>query len=199
MSSPSPSPGAGVTDACLVGAVGSGSREALAEIYRRYGAAVWGLCARVCRDGEVAREVCQTVFCELWAAPSRYDPGRGGFRAWLLAQSHARAVDAVRAEASRRRREERAAGVVSPTAVASPASSEVETTAVLTTLRDSVRHAVDRLPAVERDAILLTYLGGHTYRDAAAWLGQPEGTVKSRIRSGLQRLRVTLEAQGVAP
>lgn len=179
------------TDAGLVRAIAQGEHGALAEIYRRYGGAVWGLCSRVCRDADLAREVCQVVFCELWAAPHRYEPARGGFRSWLLAQAHGRAVDAVRSEAARRRREERVA------TLAPPVPAEVESTALLSSLRDSVRLAVDRLPVLERDAILLTYLGGHTYRDAARRLGQPEGTVKSRIRSGLQRLRTILDAQGI--
>jgi RNA polymerase sigma-70 factor (ECF subfamily) len=183
----------GSSDATLMGAVTSGSREALAEIYRRYGAAVWGLCVQVCRDAELAREVCQTVFCELWAAPSRYEPARGGFRAWLLAQSHGRAVDAVRSEAARRRREERTA------ALGPPSWFEVEAAALLGVVQAAVRRAIERLPSTERDAILLTYLGGRTYRDAAVLLGQPEGTVKSRIRSGLSRLRIELEAEGMGP
>jgi RNA polymerase sigma-70 factor (ECF subfamily) len=158
---------------------------------------VWGLCSRVCRDGELAREVSQTVFVNLWTSPTRFDPARGGFRSWLLAQAHARAVDAVRSESARRRREERAAGL--DAVELPPISAEVEGAALLSSLRDSVRQAVDRLPVLERDVILLTYLGGHTYRDAARQLGQPEGTVKSRIRTGLQRLRVILEAQGVTP
>jgi RNA polymerase sigma-70 factor (ECF subfamily) len=186
-------PLAASSDSGLMRAVASGSSEALAEIYRRYGAAVWGLCVRVCRDAELAREVCQTVFCDLWAAPSRYEPARGGFRAWLLAQSHGRAVDAVRSEAARRRREERAAALGRPTWF------EAEAEALLGVLRSAVQSAIERLPSAERDAILLTYLGGRTYRDAAALLGEPEGTVKSRIRSGLSRLRVELEAEGVGP
>ncbi len=185
------------SDAALVRSVASGEHEALAEIYRRYGGAVWGLCSRVCRDGELAREVSQTVFVNLWTSPARFDPTRGAFRSWLLAQAHARAVDAVRSEAARRRREERAAGL--DAVELPPISAEVEGAALLTALRESVRQAVDRLPVLERDVILLTYLGGHTYRDAARRLGQPEGTVKSRIRTGLQRLRVILEAQGVTP
>jgi RNA polymerase sigma-70 factor (ECF subfamily) len=179
------------SEAGLVRSIAEREHGALAEIYRRYGGAVWGLSSRVCRDAELAREVCQTVFCELWASPHRYDPTRGGFRSWLLAQTHGRAVDAVRSEAARRRREERVA------TMAPPVSAEVESIALLSSLRDSVRLAVDRLPVVERDAILLTYLGGHTCRDAARRLGQPEGTVKSRIRSGMARLRTTLEAQDI--
>lgn len=188
------------SDSALAAAVGDQgdprrsqeAHEALAEIYRRYGGAVWSVARWVCRDADLAEEVCQTVFTELWSRPARFDPSRGGLRPWLVAQAHARAIDLVRSEEARRRRQERDAQM-NP----QPPSAEVEADVHAAALASDVRRAVDRLPADERQAILLAYFGGHTYTETAALLGTPEGTVKSRIRRALQNLRRALEAEGV--
>jgi RNA polymerase sigma-70 factor, ECF subfamily len=177
-------------DTALVAEVVARCKPALAEVYRRHGGPVWGLARRVCRDTHLAEDVCQTVFVDLWSRPERYAAEKGTLRAWLLTQAHARAVDLVRSEAARRRRQDREAAQAPP-------AVELDTGIYVRELADGVRRAVEELPDAERDPILLAYFGGHTYREAAAMLGQPEGTVKSRIRVGLTRLRRSLEAQGV--
>jgi RNA polymerase sigma-70 factor (ECF subfamily) len=183
---------AGRSDAVLVAEVARGNQAALREIYRRHGAAVWGLARRVTNDPHEAEEVSQMVFLNLWRSPERFDPGRGALRSWLLAQAHGRAVDLVRSEAARRRRQNREAELA-----AVPPSADVEAAVHAAALADDVRRAVDALPAAEREAVMLAYFGGRSYRETARLLGQPEGTVKSRIRSGLVTLRRTLEAKGV--
>ena len=177
-------------DEDLVAALADGDHDALAELYRRHGGAVWAVARRVCNDRTLAEDVTQTVFVDLWRRPRRFDPARGALRPWLVAQAHARAVDAVRSEAARRRRHERESHY------APPPSPDVEAAAHLATLSANVRRAVDQLAAEERQAIVLAYFGGHSYRETAALLGAPEGTVKSRIRRGLSGLRSVLEAQG---
>lgn len=179
-----------VDDSALVAAVQARSQVALAEAYRRHGGVVWALASRVCRDHHLAEDVAQTVFVDLWSRPDRFDPSRGSLRSWLLTQAHARAVDLVRSEEARRRRQEREA-------TRSDAAVELDTTIYVEELADEVRRAVDTLPPAERDPILLAYFGGRTYREAAELLGQPEGTVKSRIRAGLRSLRTALAAEGV--
>lgn len=180
-------------DADLVTGVAGGEQAALSEIYRRYAGAVWAVARRVCNDRVLAEDVSQTVFVDLWQRPGRYDPARGRLRPWLVAQAHARAVDAVRSEAARARRQERE-GQLAPAAV-----PDVEAAAHTAALGDDVRRAVDRLDTDERAAIVLSYFGGRTYRETAELLGAPEGTVKTRIRRGLRGLRHALEAQGVTP
>ncbi len=182
-----------VGDADLVAAVVQRDERALAEIYRRYGGAVWAMAKRVCCDRALAEDVAQTVFVDLWSRPQRFDPARGRLRPWLVAQAHARAVDLVRAEMARRRRHEREASL------APPQAAEVEAEVHLAALGDDVRRAVDELASEEREAIVLAYFGGHSYRETATLLGAPEGTVKSRIRRGLELLRRSLEAEGVTP
>lgn len=181
------------SDAVLVLGVARGDQQALGELYRRYASAVWGLARRVTNDAHEAEEVCQTVFVNLWTAPERFDPNRGALRSWLLAQAHRRAVDLIRSETARRRRQTREAQL----AAVPPAGSDVDATVHAAALADDVRQAVDDLPPAERDAIMLAYFGGRTYRETASLLGLPEGTVKSRIRSGLQNLRRALRAKGV--
>ncbi|HEX6417838.1 MAG TPA: sigma-70 family RNA polymerase sigma factor [Acidimicrobiales bacterium] len=189
---PAAARGRGV-DEDLVAAVADGDHDALAELYRRYGGAVWAVARRVCNDRTLAEDVTQTVFVDLWRRPRRFDPARGALRPWLVAQAHARAVDVVRSEAARRRRHER------ESLYAPPPSPDVEAAAHLATLSADVRRAVDQLAADEREAIVLAYFGGHSYRETAALLAAPEGTIKSRIRRGLAGLRQVLDAQGIAP
>lgn len=177
-------------DAELVAELSAGGRGALEELYRHHGELVWSVCLRVCRDRELAEDVCQTVFCELWRSAERFDPDLGTFRGWIVALAHARSVDAVRSEAARRRREDR---------VAELTPTQVQADGYQVAVRRELRSTVAGLPAAERDAIVATYFGGLSYREAAEVLGAPEGTIKSRIRAGLRRLRVGLEAVEAAP
>jgi RNA polymerase sigma-70 factor (ECF subfamily) len=180
-------------DPALMVEVAAGDHDALAELYRRYGGAVWSVARRVCNDRALAEDVAQTVFVDVWRRPHRFDPTRGALRPWLVAQAHARAVDAVRSESARQRRHERE-GHYAP-----PSPPDVETAAHVAALSQDVRQAVDQLAAEERDAIVLAYFGGHSYRETAELLQAPEGTVKSRIRRGMVGLRRVLEAQGMTP
>lgn len=180
-----------MSDAELTQAVARRNEEAFGEIYRRHSAAVWGLARRVTNQAAEAEEVCQIVFVNLWSGAERFDPARGTLRSWLLAQTHGRAVDVIRSETSRRRRQLRVAQRAQPTV------DGVDVVVATAVLADDVRRAVDQLPQGEREAIMLAYFGGRTYRETAQMLGQPEGTVKSRIRSGLKNLRHLLDMEGV--
>jgi RNA polymerase sigma-70 factor (ECF subfamily) len=180
-----------VSDAALVVAIARYHQEALAEVYRRHAGAVFGLARRLLSDRALAEEVVQEVFLRLWNDPERYDPSRGSLRSYLLAQAHGRAVDMLRSEGARRAREERDARATAE------AGYDVEHEVWDLATADQVRQAIERLPAAERRCIALAYFGGHTYREVAAQLAEPEGTVKSRIRAGLKRLRQELLAVGI--
>ena len=178
-------------DAALVVAIGRWQEDALAEVYRRHGGAAFALARRLLNDRQLAEEVLQEVFLRLWNTPERFDPERGSLRAYLLAQTHGRAVDLLRSETSRRRREEREARE-------SPGfGDDIEREVIDLTTSEKVKEVVAGLPTDERQAIELAYFGGHTYRQVAVMLEAPEGTVKSRIRSGLRRLRKDLAEAGV--
>ena len=179
------------SDAALVVAIGRWRQDALAEAYRRHAGAAFALARRLLADRDLAEEVLQEVFLRLWNAPERFDPERGSLRSYLLGQTHGRSVDLLRSETSRRRREEREARETAEHGV------DIEREVVDLTVADQVKEVVAELPADERRAIELAYFGGHTYRQVAILLDQPEGTVKSRIRSGLRRMRQGLVEAGV--
>jgi RNA polymerase sigma-70 factor (ECF subfamily) len=180
------------SDAQLVVAIGRFRNDALAEVYRRHAPALFGLARRILAGRDLAEEVVQEVFLRLWNQPDRFDPDRGSLRTYLLTQTHGRSVDVIRAEASRRAREERDARLTVE------GSYDLEREVWDLTQAEQVRAALAQLTDGERRAIELAYFGGHTYREVAVLLREPEGTVKSRIRSGLSRLRGALVETGIA-
>ncbi len=180
------------SDATLVVAIGRWRQDALAEAYRRHAGAAFALARRLLADRQLAEEVLQEVFLRLWNNPDRFDPDRGSLRSFLLAQTHGRSVDLLRSETSRRRREEREARETAEH------GTDIEREVMDLTVAEQVQEVVAGLPVDERKAIELAYFGGHTYRQVAVMLDQPEGTVKSRIRSGLRKMRTSMVEAGVS-
>ena len=181
------------SDGALVVAIGRWREDALAEAYRRHAGAVFALARRLLVDRQMAEEILQEVFLRLWNQPDRFDPERGSLRSYLLAQTHGRSVDLLRSETSRRRREERDVRERAESVI------DIEREVIDLSMSEQVKDVVAALPVDERRAIELAYFGGHTYRQVAVMLDEPEGTVKSRIRSGLRRMREGLVAAGLSP
>ena len=179
------------SDAALVLAIARFDQDALAEVYRRHAGAVFALARRVLVDPGTAEEVLQEVLLKLWSQPDRFDPDRGSLRSFLLTQAHSRAVDIARSSGARRRREDTDAHRTAE------AGYDIEHEVWDLARAEHVRDALATLSDGERAAIELAYFGGYTYREVAQMLGEPEGTVKSRIRVGLQRLRSALHAAGI--
>ena len=179
------------SDAAVVVGIGRWRQDALAEAYRRHAGAVFALARRLLIDPGMAEEVVQEVFLRLWNQPEKFDPERGSLRAFLLAQTHGRSVDVLRSETSRRRREERDARQTAESGY------DIEREVMDLSTAAQVNEVMAALPVDERRAIELAYFAGHTYRQVAVMLDQPEGTVKSRIRSGLRRMRDQLSDAGV--
>jgi len=161
--------------------------DALAELYRRFGPLVLGVARRVVRDGALAEDVAQEVFTSVWQQPDRYDPERGSLKSWVGMLAHRRSVDKVRAETRRARTEARSP---EPGRAVSADEDRVDVGWIC----DRVRHALDRLPEEQREVLMCAYFEGRTYRQVAADLTIPEGTVKSRIRLALARLHEILRA-----
>ena len=174
-------------DAALVARIRDGDRSALESLFQEVGGAVKSIALRVLRDEALAEDVVQDTFVAFWMAPERFDPARGSLRTFLLTIAHRRAVDIVRSEVARSRRE-----LTGP----EPGRVDVEEEVWVRSLSQTVRAALTELSDGEREAISLAYFGGMSYAAVAEQLGAPEGTVKSRIRSGMRKLSVTLS--GVA-
>ncbi len=180
-----------LTDAGLVVAISRYREEALAEAYRRHAGAVYGLARRLLSDETLAEEIVQEVFFRLWDTPEKFDAARGSLRSYLLAQCHGRSVDLIRSEQSRRQRE------VKEHRQRAEAGYDIEHEVWDLAVAEHVREALVDLPEDERKPIELAYFRGHTYREVAVILDQPEGTVKSRIRAGMKRMRRSLADAGV--
>jgi RNA polymerase sigma-70 factor (ECF subfamily) len=176
-------------DDALVAALSGRDDPAMAEIVRRHKGPVLAFARRLVGDNSRAEEVSQEVFLRLWERSDRFDAQRGSLRSFLLALTHGRALDVARSDTARRRREEE------DEARTSEADAGVEAQVVAHSVADAVRQALSEIPEAERRAVELAYFGGHSYRAVAAMLGEPEGTIKSRIRSGLAKLRLALAAQ----
>ncbi len=185
------SPYAGTEDVGLVIAIARYNGDAFAEAYRRHAGAVFGLAQRLLWERALAEEMVQEIFLRLWEHPERFDQARGSLRSFLLMDAHARCVDRIRSDSRRKEREERSARAELV------ADYDLDLEAHDLEIAEQVRDALTTLSDVERRAIELAYFGGHTYREVARILEQPEGTIKSRIRTGLTRLRAQLVDRGI--
>ena len=172
----------------------AGDESALREAYREFAPKVLGLATRVLGNAALAEDVMQDVFVRLWEQPDRFDPARGRLGSYLLAMAHSRAVDRLRAEGSQLRRLEAVARHHREPQLGDPAD---ETEAADS--RSAVRRVLAELPDDQRVAIEMAYFGGLSYRDVAVALAEPEGTVRYRIRAGMQKMRAALQAEEVSP
>jgi RNA polymerase sigma-70 factor, ECF subfamily len=177
---PEPAPAPDLAE--LMRKVARGDHRAFELVYAELAAPVYGLVRQVLRDPAQSEEVAQEVLLEVWRTASRYDPDRGSAAAWALTIAHRRAVDRVRAEDACARREQKAAD---------PAAGEHDVAEVVaaTLEQQRVRRCLDGLTELQRESIKLAYYGGHSYPQVATLLGVALGTVKSRIRDGLIRMR----------
>lgn len=178
-----------VTDEDVLAAVARGDRAAFAELYDRSASLVYGVVKRVIRDPAQSEEVAQEVMLELWRTASRFDPLRGSAQTWLLTVAHRRAIDRVRSEQASRDRDDRTGRRDQVRA-----DDEVAEHVELRFEHRQVREALATLTDLQREAVQLAYYGGYTYREVADLLDTPLGTIKTRMRDGLIRLR---DAMGV--
>ena len=178
----------GPTDVSLVARIAVGDDRALQMVYERYSPLVYGLARRVTASTAHAEEITQEVFVYLWQNPERFDAERGTLRAFLGALTHRRSVDEVRRNTRRTAREDRV-GTDASTFEMFEVGEGIERSQTA----ERVRAAVSSLPDQQREAVLLAYFGGLTFRQVAERLGIPEGTAKSRLRLGLSKLAGLLE------
>ncbi|MGH3060389.1 MAG: sigma-70 family RNA polymerase sigma factor [Gaiellaceae bacterium] len=175
-----------LSDEALVALVARADEDALAELYDRFGRVAYGLALRIVRDPALAEDAVQEAFLAVWRSAARFVAERAKASTWLLTLVHRRAVDVVRREEPRR---------AEPLDDAPhPTGGDTEEEAWLRLRRARVQEALKRLPDKQREALELAYYGGFTQSELADRLGEPIGTIKSRMFSGLANLRELLAA-----
>ncbi|MFE2150348.1 ECF RNA polymerase sigma factor SigK [Streptomyces lavendulae] len=178
--------------ATALGRVARGDEAAFVAVYEAVSPAVLGVTSAVLRDRAQAEEVTQEVFVEVWRTAGRYRRERGGVRTWVLTMAHRRAVDRVRSAQASADRERRAARLEA----ALPEFDEVTEAALEHEERARVRRCLEGLTALQRQSVVLAYYRGRTCREVSEALSVPLGTVKTRLRDGLLRLRDCLGVSG---
>ncbi len=179
-----------LSDEALVALAARSEQSALAELYDRFGRPAYGLALRILRDEALAEDAVQEAFLALWRTAGRFVPERGKASTWILTLVHRRAVDIVR-------REERRRVDALEQAPEQESQEDVDEEAWLRLQRERVQDALRKLPDQQREAIELAYYGGFTQSELAERLGQPLGTIKSRMFGGLARLRELLGEPGM--
>jgi RNA polymerase sigma-70 factor (ECF subfamily) len=177
-----------LSDEAVVALVARSDEVALGELYDRFGRIAYGLAVRVLRDPGLAEDAVQDAFLQIWRGAERYVPERAKASSWIMTLVHRRAVDLVRREERRR------AEPLPEQPTAAGAEGSAEDLAWLRFERERVQEALSRLPDQQREALELAYYGGFTQSELAERLGQPIGTIKSRMFAGLTRLRELLDA-----
>lgn len=183
-------PTAKTIDEELLERIAAGDAGALGELYDTYGRIVFAIIYRMLASPEAAEEVVQDVFHSVWRRADGYRRDRGAVRTWLLSIARNAAIDWRRTKGKRIERE-----VELDAAAALRGDSTVEDTVMQSLRAERVREAVRGLPAEQRDVLALAFWGGLTQTEIAERTGTPLGTVKSRVRLGMERLRQRLESQ----
>jgi RNA polymerase sigma-70 factor, ECF subfamily len=168
----------------LLTLVARGDQDAFETVYDRMAGPVFGVIRRVLRDPAQSEEVAQEVLLEVWRTASRFDRARGSAATWVLTIAHRRAIDRVRSETAAAEREQRSASAPPPAAL-----DEVAETVEASLEAERVRRCMDGLTELQRESITLAYYSGYSYPQVAAVLDVALGTIKTRIRDGLIRLR----------
>ena len=185
-----------MSDPKLVEYVALGRPEALAELYDRYSRVVMSFAFRILGDRAGAEELLQEVFLRTWRQAGSFSETRGSFITWLLSITHNMAIDEIR-KRNRRPQRVNSDDPVQLLANMRDTDTPVEDRAIGVTLRDEITAALRELPPAQRNVIEMAYFQGLTQREIAEETGEPLGTIKTRIRLGMRKLRELLPEHGV--
>jgi RNA polymerase sigma-70 factor (ECF subfamily) len=181
----------GPDDATLAARIGDGDSSALATLYDRYSRVVYSFAMRMLADPGSAEELTQEVFIRIWRQGGQYQHTRGAFLTWVLSITHNMAIDEIRRRKRRPKIQDNGEDDLTIYSIVDT-GADVEGQAWLGSLRDMVRDALAEIPASQRKAIELAYFSGLTQREIAERLGEPLGTIKTRMRLGLLKLKERL-------
>ena len=181
---PSAAPNATTSDLTLVTAIRRGDQDAMAALYDRHSSIVYSVALRVLQDTGAAEDVLQDIFMQLWRNPGAFDASRGNMAAWLAVIARHRAIDALR----RRRPENDIEDVI--IFVEPDLAGEADRSRAM----DKVRGALQTMPSPQRSALEMAYFEGLTHVEIAEKTGEPLGTIKTRLRTGLLSLRKVFAA-----
>lgn len=170
-------------DVALLGRIRDGDASALSDLYARFGSPLYSLAYQIVRDAGAAEDIVQEVFMAVWRSAGRFDPAKGSPAGWLFSLARHKAIDLLRRETTARSRS------VEADLTLEPAAEDVEHEAWLGIRRDRTLESLSALPDAQREAVELAFFAGLTHVEVAERLGIPLGTAKTRIRSGLLRLR----------
>ncbi|WP_394768692.1 sigma-70 family RNA polymerase sigma factor [Lacisediminihabitans sp.] len=173
-----------VSKETLLARIAGGDQDAFSALYDEVSPRVFGLIRRLLVDYSQSEEVTQEVFLEIWQSASRYEPSKGGASTWILTMAHRRAVDRIRASQSSRDRDVKI-GIRDYVAEYDNVSETVE----VSIEHERVKEAMTQLTELQRQAVTLAYYGGYSHSEVAKLLSVPIGTVKTRLRDGMIRLR----------
>jgi RNA polymerase sigma-70 factor (ECF subfamily) len=182
------------SDSELIAQVAEGDARSLEALYERYSRVIYSFSLRIVGDGQIAEEVLQEVFFRAWRQGKNFESSKGSLITWLLSITHNLSIDEVR---KRNRRPQRADSSEPELLLASlvDTSEDVEQQAWISVLRDTIQGAMDGLPPAQREVIEMAYFQGLTQREIAERLNEPLGTVKTRMRLGILKLRDSLGEQ----
>lgn len=184
------------SDAELMAAIVARDQSAFSDLYDRYAATLYGICLRVLRNSTDAETVVSDVFWEIWRKSNSFDPQRGSCRAYLFTLTRCRAIDRLRASATRAKKSQEAIQQSAAEAVQEQDNLEPSKTVLADERRQAVRAAIAELDASQREALQMSYFGGLTHREISDQLDLPLGTVKTHIRRGLLSLKAMLKTIG---
>jgi RNA polymerase sigma-70 factor (ECF subfamily) len=184
-----------LADEELMALVAKGQARAFETIYERHGGAAFSLAYRMCGSRSLAEDVAQEAFLSIWRSGGRYDRARGSVRTWVLGIVHNRAIDALRRTVVHERRRASDEGIEERF----EARERTEVEAARREEATTIRGMLETLPEEQSRVIELAYFGGFTHSEIAEMLGAPIGTVKGRMRLGLEKLRGQLAPQGAMP